>query len=228
MGAPAALLIVSGLKREATIFTGPGVTTICGDPPTLHAKLARLAVRPRMVISAGICGALDPSLCQGNLVLGTEVVAGGERIETDAILVQALARNLKLSGKTVVLGAIAAADTPVHTAQAKAKLRAGTGAIAVDMESLIAGRFATKHAVPFVILRAVSDAANRDLPPLVLEALSPDGRIDIAAVLAGLIRRPGQLPLLVAAARDSALAFRALRSCRGLPGFFRGLDSMHF
>jgi hopanoid-associated phosphorylase len=227
MEAPADLLIVSGLRREAAIFAGPGIAAICGDAVTLQAKLAQLAACPRMIMSAGICGALDPSLRPGDIILGTEVVQGDERIRTDTTLRQAIARNLTLAGTRIVSGSVAAADTPILTARAKARLRACTGAIAVDMESLIAGRFAMWRALPLVILRAISDAADRDLPPLVLEALSPDGGMNIAAVLTALVRQPGQLPLLLAAARDSSAAFRALRGCRSLPGFFQSLGSTH-
>jgi hypothetical protein len=92
------------------------------------------------------------------------------------------------------------------------------------MESLAAGRFALERRTPFAILRAVADPADRDLPPLVFQAVSSDGRIRTAAVLGGLIRSPGQLAGLVAAARDSRAAFGALRRCRGfLPGLFLGL-----
>ena len=219
MEAPAGLLIISGLMREAGIFTGAGITTICGDAATLEARLAAVAnPPPRMILSAGICGGLDPSLQRASIVLGTEVVARSERIGADATVLQALMRHLTLAGERVVLGSVATADTPVVTAAAKAELRARTGAIAVDMESLIAGRFAAARTLPFAILRAVSDPADRNLPPLVLKAVSPDGSLNVARVMVALIRRPGQLTSLLAAARDSAAAFRALRRCRSLPG----------
>ena len=92
------------------------------------------------------------------------------------------------------------------------------------MESLIAGRFALERRTPFAILRAVADPADRDLPPLIFQAVGSDGRIKTAAVVGKLVRSPGQLAGLVAAARDSRAAFRALSRCRGLlPGLFLGL-----
>jgi hopanoid-associated phosphorylase len=225
----ARLLIVSGLKREAAIFAGPGVTVICGDAATLQAKLAGLASAPLdIVVSAGICGGLDPGLRQGCLVIGSEVVAEGERIATDGALLEALKHRLELGGERPFVGNIAAADAPVLTGNAKAKLKAATGAVVVDMESLIAGRFARERALPFAILRAVSDPADRDLPPLVLTAVSPDGGVNIAAVLAALIRRPDQLPTLLAAAHDSKAGLRALRRCGALAGLLDGLGGTHF
>ena len=42
--APAAsVLFVSGLKREAAMMAGPGRRAICGDGPTVEAKLTELA-----------------------------------------------------------------------------------------------------------------------------------------------------------------------------------------
>ena len=118
----------------------------------------------------------------------------------------------------------AGVSSPVSTARAKAELRVATGAAAVDMESLVAGRFAHERRTPFAILRAVADPADRDLPPLLLQAVGSDGRIKTAAVFGQLVRSPGQLAGLVAAARDSRAAFRALSRCRGLlPGLFLGL-----
>jgi adenosylhomocysteine nucleosidase len=216
--APAAsLLIVSGLQREAAILAGPGHMTICGNASTLRAKLAELAdLRPQLVMSWGVCGGLDSRLRPGDLVVGAEVVSDGEVIRTDAAVTSALKRRLTDAGARVVVGRLAAADAPVLTVGAKAELRSATGAAAVDMESLTAGRFAIKRRAPFVILRAVADPADRDLPPLVLKAVDSDGAINVAAVIGELIRFPGQFTGLLAAARDSKAAFRALNRCRSL------------
>jgi len=226
--APAAnVLIVSGLRREAAILAGPGRLTICGDGPTLRAQLAGLTgVRSDLLMSWGVCGGLDPRLRPGDLILGTEVVSADGRIATDAAVTSALAQRLTDAGARVAIEPVAGVDAPVSSALAKAKLRRATGAAAVDMESLTAARFGLERRERFVILRAVADPADRDLPPLVLDAVDSEGRIRADAVLAGLVRSPGQLAALVAAARDSRAAFEALGRCRGLlAGFFLSLGS---
>ncbi len=91
--------------------------------------------------------------------------------------------RLLAAGTRVVIERVAAADAPVLTAAAKADLRRASGAAAVDMESLIAGQYALKQRIPFAILRAVADPAERDLPPLVLKAVDSDGGIDVRAVI---------------------------------------------
>jgi adenosylhomocysteine nucleosidase len=205
------------LKREAAILAGPGRMTICGDASTLSARLAELAdLRPQLVMSWGVCGGLDPRLRPGDLVVGAEVVSDDGSIRTDAALTSLLERRLTDAGARVVVDRLAAADAPILTAGAKADLRNATGAAAVDMESLMAGRYASERESPFAILRAVADPADRDLPPLVLKAVDFDGRINVAGLILELIRSPGQFPGLRAAARDSQAAFRALNRCRGL------------
>jgi adenosylhomocysteine nucleosidase len=224
--APAvSVLIVSGLKREAAILSGPGRLAICGDGPTLRARLAKLEVTHfDLVISWGVCGGLDSRLRPGDLILGAEVVSPEGGVGADEAVVSSLARRLTDAGTGVTIERIAAVSSPVSTASAKADLRIAGGAAAVDMESLLAGRFAHKQRTPFAILRAVADPAERDLPPLLLDAVDSDGGIKAAAVFGELLRSPGQFTGLVAAARDSQAAFRALSRCRGLlPGLFLGL-----
>jgi adenosylhomocysteine nucleosidase len=221
------VLIVSGLKREAAIMRGPGRTTLCGDASTLRARLAEAAsLKPSLVVSWGLCGGLDPLLRAGDLVLGTEVISDEGAVRTDPAVTQSLAQRLGGAGVRVFVERLAASNAPVLTAAAKADLRCATGAAAVDMESQIAGRYAREQRIPFAILRAVSDPAERDLPSLVLKAVDSNGGIDALAVVGGLIRSPGQFTGLRTAAADSRAAFQALKRCRSLlPGLFLGLGA---
>jgi adenosylhomocysteine nucleosidase len=217
------VLIVCGLKREAAILAGPGRATLCGDAPTLRARLAEAAgLAPSLVISWGLCGGLDPKLRPGDLILGREVVSADGAIRTDEAVTLSLAQRLAGAGARVAT--IASADAPVLTAATKSELLHATGAAGVDMESLIAGQCALKQRIPFAILRAVADPAERDLPPLVLKAVDSDGGIDTLAVIGELIRSPGQFAGVRAVAADGRAAFRALNRCRSLlPGLFLGL-----
>ena len=221
----ASVLIVCGLKREAAILAGPGRTTLCGDASTLRLRLAEAAsLRPSLVVSWGLCGGLDPGLHPGDLILGAEVVSDEGAVRTDEAVTSSLAQRLGAGGARVVVERLAASAAPVLTAVAKAELRRATEASAVDMESLIAGRYALEQRAPFAILRAVADPAERNLPPLVLKAVQSDGGINALAVIGELIRSPGQLAGLRALAADSTAAFQALKRCRSLlPGLFLGL-----
>ena len=97
---------------------------------------------------------------------------------------------------------------------AKADLQRATGAHAADMESHIAAAFARARDLPFAALRTISDPWDAELPPLATNALTPDGRIDPAAVLISLMKNPGQIPALMRTSRESNAAFAALLRCR--------------
>ncbi len=219
------VLIVSGLKREVAILAGGDRRAVCGDAQTLSRRLAEIdTATPRLVISWGLCGGLDRRLRPGDLVVGSEVTSDDERIPTDAAVARALIDRLAATHAQVSLERVANVSKPALTAGEKAELGRATGAAAVDMESLCAGRFARRCNAPFAILRAVADPAERDLPPIAARAVDAEGCVDARAVMTGLLRSPGQIPALGRLARDSRAAFAALERCRGLlPGLFLSL-----
>jgi hopanoid-associated phosphorylase len=219
------VLIVCGLKREASILAGADRVAVCGDAATLQRRLAEVATsRPQLVISWGLCGGLDPRLRPGDLVVGEDVTSGDECIKTDSVAASRLAKRLSAARARASLERFAGVSAPVLTASQKAQLRGATGAAAVDMESLIAGRFARERSAPFAILRAVADPAERDLPPLAASAIDSEGRVNTQAVIAELLRRPRQIAELGPLVRDSRAAFSALQRCRSLlPDLFLGL-----
>jgi hopanoid-associated phosphorylase len=221
----AGLLVVCGLRREAAILSGAGVTALCGDARTLGQTLARLAgTKPRLVLSWGLCGGLDPHLAPGDLIVGSEVVLEGERLATDTGVAEELQRRLREADLKAIPAPFAGVEAPVLTTGGKAALSAATGAAAVDMESVIAGRFAAAEGAPFAILRAVADPAGRSLPPLATKAIDPEGRLSARALVLSLLGNPGQIAQLPPLARDSAAAFATLERCgRLLPGLFVGL-----
>jgi len=96
------------------------------------------------MISTGLCGALDPALR-----LGDVVVSGNVHIDTRAAFVR---------------GAVHTIDHVAAAAAEKRTLRDQTGAIAVDMESAAIEKKAAEWNVPYLCIRAVSDRAGDTLP----------------------------------------------------------------
>jgi adenosylhomocysteine nucleosidase len=113
---------------------------------------------------------------------------------------------------------MAGADAPVAEAISKNALSAATGAVAVDMESVVVARAAQRHGLPFAILRVVADPAQRSLPSAALVAMRADGEVDVSAVFSALSRNPGQLPTLARLALDARRAFSALARARAFLG----------
>ena len=201
------ILVVCGMKAEADIAAGQGVTVVCGggDQDRLAADLARLAPQASGIVSFGVAGGLDPSLRPGDLRVAHGVIAGGRRYSAEAGWVKRLTSQL---GAPAVL--FAAVDEPLADVAGKATLRAATGAATVDMESHIAARAAERAGVPFAALRAVTDPAGRTLPHAAAVGMRADGRVDLPAILASLAKKPAQLPGLIRTGLDARLAFATL------------------
>ncbi len=210
------LIAVTGLKREARILAGPGVVAIAGggDEARLEAALNAIGPGAAGVISIGLGGALDPALRPGDWVVATEVIVAEARLATDPAWTDRLIARLP----SVRSGPIAGSSVMLATAEAKASLRRTTGALAVDMESHIAARVAARHGLPFAAARVISDGADRALPLAAQAGMRSDGGMDAMAVLAALIRRPGELPALIRVAVEAETAFRALLRGRQLLG----------
>jgi adenosylhomocysteine nucleosidase len=158
------------------------------------------------VVSFGVCGALAPGLKPGDLVVASAVRDGTARFQTDASWSRSIASRLPHA----IGGTVAGSDVMLVAPEAKAALHGSSGAVAVDMESHIAARFAARRGLPLAVLRAVSDGANHALPPAAQRGLRPDGSMDIGAVLAALIADPRQLPALIRTGIEAEKGFSAL------------------
>lgn len=96
------------------------------------------------IMSTGLCGALDPALRVGDIV-----VSGDAPLETTARFVR---------------GEIHTVNHVVVTAREKQLLRDKTGAVAVDMEAAAVKETAAEWNLPFLCVRVVSDTAHDTLP----------------------------------------------------------------
>lgn len=208
------LLVVVGLRREARLATHGGVETLCsgGDVGLLERRLARIDPAGLSgVVSFGLAGGLDPEFGPGDLLLARSVASASGHFQAHPGLTDQLAEALKMAGVTLSDGVFAGVDEAILTPEDKAALRGRTGAVAVDMESHVAARFAGVCGLPFAGVRAVSDPAGRALPKLAAQALTPGGGVHYGRVIAGLARAPRDLGALLEAGRDSAAAFATLK-----------------
>ncbi len=214
------ILAVTGLQRERRILAGPDVEVAAGggDQRRLEAVLERLAPSMRGVISIGIAGALAPELRPGRWVVATAVRDDGRTLPTDPDWTDWLVSRLPQAERGIVLGV----DTVAATAAEKAALRRTSNALAVDMESHVAGRVARHHRLPFVAARVISDAAHRTLPPAARVGMRADGNVDLPAVLRSLAAAPWQIPALIRTGLEAETAFRALVRGRRVLGLGLG------
>lgn len=209
------------MKREAACAANEGVTTLCSgaNVARLRQQLDELSGTDfSAVVSFGLAGGLDYALRPGHVVVADAIVAGDARRDTHSRLSSALMKGAAAAGCKVTPGAIIGVDEPAMHPAAKAALREGAQAVAVDMESHLAEDFARRRNLPFVALRAISDPAARALPPLVAKALTPEGDIHALGVARELLRGPRQLGGLIRAGLDSRAAFVSLSRCGPLLG----------
>ncbi|MCW5731046.1 MAG: phosphorylase [Alphaproteobacteria bacterium] len=210
--------IVTGLASEAAIARRLWPDALIGcaasRPEKAMAEAARLAdAGAGALLSFGIAGGLEPGLAPGTLVVATEIVTEDGRHPCHPALRDWLRALLPEARLAPVFGS----DRPAASEADKASLRA-RGAFAVDMESAAVAAIASRRGLPFAVLRAIADPAERALPAAALDAVDDNGRPAIGRVLRALLRRPGDLPALLRLGRDSRLAHRSLEGLFGRAG----------
>src|SRR6185503_12228882 len=209
------IVAICGMEREARIAAGAHVVTVvAGSSGRLRERLESALAGARGVISFGIAGALSPQLRPGDIVVAAAIVAGANRFAADGEWSARLVARLP----GAMLALVAGTNELIATAAEKARMFDTTGAYAADMESHIAAEVAQSRGLPFAGLRIVADAATSDLPACASVALTPEGKVNLAAVLASVVKRPGQIPQAIRMARESNAAFAALFRCRALLG----------
>jgi len=215
--APQDLVVVTGLLAEARLVKPMCGRVIAsgGDPARLEAELAgALADGAQAVLSFGLAAGLEPQRAAGTLLVPAQVVSGTETWRADP--------DWSARLRTALGGAesrpLAGVDAPLIRPADKAQFHQSTGAVAADMESHCVARLALGAGRPFAVLRVISDPAERALPPAAVLGMKSDGRIALGAVLASLLRQPGQLQDLAQIARDARTAMSVLARCRGQLG----------
>jgi adenosylhomocysteine nucleosidase len=217
------VLAVTGLSKEAEIVGVADVVAVAGggDAKSLADKLNALHGDIRGVISIGLAGALSPLLNVGDVVIADQILTGAERWDCHEGWRVRLMSRLAHAHQGQLFGS----DVIIEKAETKSGLHTATGALAVDMESQVAARFARVRNLPLAGLRVISDDATHVLPPAALVAMKPDGGIAIGRVLGSLLRHPSQVPSLIRTARGSNKAFAELLRCLDLCGVgIAGLD----
>ena len=144
-------MIIAPLRSEAVALRLGGVRVVRGG---MGARAERVAADA--VVVAGVCGAVDPALRPGDVVVATEL--RDEHSVRTLTGTATIARALRDRGLRVVCGPMLTVDHVLGRAE-RESLRAD-GVIAVDMES---SRLAPRDGVPFAVVRTVVDTADRSL-----------------------------------------------------------------
>ncbi len=168
----------------------------------------------RGIVSFGVAGGLCPDLRSGDIVVGSQVVGPNGGVPTDDVWSAWLLAAIP----TAVYGPIVGIDIPILANAARGELRLRSGALAVDMESHVIARLAAAHALRFVALRVVVDAAARNVPPTALACISRDGEISRWRLSRQLLGRPSDMLDVIKLSADWWLARKALLYCSDVLG----------
>lgn len=157
-----------------------------GVGPASAGAVARKILKAQpmsRVMSTGFACALVPAQV-GDLIVGTEVfsVHGGEawtvgsdRVLCDEAIRAGLLVVAESMGSIARVGTVVSSETVVWKAQEKRKLHRLTDATGLDMESAVLATAAKERSLPMVIIRAVSDLVDEDLPLDFNRFLRPTG-----------------------------------------------------
>jgi hypothetical protein len=181
----------AAFSREAAWKNSRWLMIANGPGPRLVERALECRQNVDRILSVGFCGALDPALQIGDIVVSGEVPKG----------LQA----------SFVQGDVVSVDRVAFTAREKSDLRAATGAAVVEMESAAVAQKAREWDVPFGCVRVVSDVAKDDLPLDFNRYRDADGRFERTRIALAALGRPFTvLPGLVRLDRDCRRAAERL------------------
>jgi adenosylhomocysteine nucleosidase len=169
---------------------------------------------PELVLTCGFAGGLNPDLKPGDVVFETANAPlapslsppGGERVSVRTG--EGLFSRLSAAGAKPAK--FFCADRIATTVAEKKKLRAETGADAVELESGAIHAICRERGIPCATVRVISDTASEDLP-LNFNALSkPDMNLDYGKLAWAVVKSPGKIGALLKLQKQTQFAAERL------------------
>lgn len=199
---------------------GKGVAVLSGMGEAQTARAAAWLLgycRPQMLISLGFGGGVTPELFPGALVLGESFW----RFDQDQGTLTALPapecpwplketlHRFQAAGLPAFPGCLV--TTPgIMQKGALGGLLASLPCPVLDLETGAAVVAAQREGIPFLALRAITDAAGEEIPDFLVQACRDDRPPTLKMALAWLTADPRRLPVLLRLWRRSRLAARNL------------------
>jgi adenosylhomocysteine nucleosidase len=207
-----------GLQLWRTKVGGAEITTLLtgiGAPAAAQAMGLMMNMADEeehfdVCISSGLAGALCSTLAIGDVIAPKLLLAERvyKNLSSDQMEVDAQLRKLALEAGAVDANCLFTADRML--VKASQKSACSSRAQLVDMESFEVVKEGIAWGARGVVVRAISDAANEDLPIDFGLTLSRNHQISIGKVLLQLFEHPLAMPRLVRFGKQSRLAAESL------------------
>jgi adenosylhomocysteine nucleosidase len=183
------------------------LTGVGGVRATNVTRAALKQWHPDVCIAAGLAGSLRREHGIGQICVPRDIMD----LETGrtAVADAGLRKQAEKCG-AVVIERLLTSSTMVLTAEGKGRL--GKMAEAVEMESFAVASEAAEKGIPAIAIRAISDAADEDLPMNFAELLDEAGNVSRAKAAGALARAPQRLAAVMRLARQSKAAAANLAS----------------
>jgi nucleoside phosphorylase len=171
------------------------VTGMGWDNAARRVRAALAGQRPKLVLSCGFAGGLNPELATGTVVYAADAETG-----LGPVLLAAGARAARFH----------CARQAACTAASKRAAWAATGADAVEMESQVIRALCHEQQIPSATVRVILDSVSEDLPLDFNLLMTPDQRLDPVKLTLTLLRSPAKVGALIRLRRQSRSAARKL------------------
>lgn len=203
------LVVKTGMVTEFNIakkYAAAGTSVLTGEytPETLDAALPHDCTA---LISVGVCGGLSPEAKIGQAFIYDRVVTPSGPIVADALW----RHRLFTATRYYERGCWSSGEfNTANTIAQRASLFAETGCAIIDDETYAVAIVAQKRGIAWIGLRTVSDGAEDNLPPAIINALNPDGSDNLWNIIASIAGDPAQVPSLIETAINAKRSFDEL------------------
>jgi len=197
---PNPILVTFAVKEEMKFFPGgPGIrrfiTGMGRDNAERNVLDALEQIKPRLVLTCGYAGGLNPKLKSAEVIFNAEP---GTDLHSRIEQVGATPVNFFCARRVAI------------TMEEKLRLWRGTGLDAVEMESETTRELCRERDIPSATIRVISDAADEDLPLDFNTLMSPAQKIHYGKLSWALVRSPWKLAELLAFQQKTIDAAQAL------------------
>lgn len=212
----------AGAREITALVTGMG-TQSAAKAMDLMMRLADQDQHFDICISSGLAGALEETLSPGDII-APQVLLSENRfadLQSERLNVDPELRQQAIDGGARTADCLLTVDRVL--VKQSHKRSCASRAQSVDMESFEIVKEACAWGARCVVVRAISDSAQEDLPINFNLTVSKKNQVSVAKVMLQLAKNPLVLPALLRFGRQSQKAAGALAAF--LEGYIQRLES---